>query len=142
MFDKLFEPITVGPIHLKNRLQLLPHNTLYDVRPSPATWNAGRGEGSAWSRSRWPRPSTISGEFPDGTGGHVAVQGVRREVVPHYSRLCEGIHRHGAKAFIELSAAGGNRGAVRSASSVPGGMKASPRGHTTGRGSKTSSGTT
>ena len=32
MFEKLFQPLRVGPVQLKNRLQLLPHNTLYDVR--------------------------------------------------------------------------------------------------------------
>ena len=31
MFDKLFEPLKVGPVVLKNRFQLLPHNTLYDM---------------------------------------------------------------------------------------------------------------
>ena len=49
------------------------------------------------------------GEFPDGPVDAWPYKGYDERIVPHYSRLCEGIHRHGAKAFIELSAAGGNR---------------------------------
>ncbi|MDA4133363.1 MAG: FAD-dependent oxidoreductase, partial [Thaumarchaeota archaeon] len=41
----------------------------------------------------------------------------------HYSKLSHAIHQHGAKVFMELSAAGGNRSATRGVSALPAGMK-------------------
>ena len=123
MFDKLFEPITVGPVRLKNRLQLLPHNTLYDIAGLSSYLERRARGGVGLVEVSMATAIRDLGEFPAGPIDAWPYKGYDERIVPYYSRLCEGIHRHGAKAFIELSAAGGNRSAVRSASSVPGGMK-------------------
>ncbi len=123
MFEKLFEPLRVGPIQLKNRLQLLPHNTLYDMKTLTSYLERRAKGGVGLVEVSMATAIRDLGEFPEGPVDAWPYKGFDERVIPHYSGLCEAIHRHGAKAFMELSAAGGNRSATRSASSVPGGIK-------------------
>ena len=123
MFEKLFEPLSVGPVQLKNRLQLLPHNTLYDIKTLSGYLERRARGGVGLVEVSMATAIRDLGEFPEGPLDAWPYKGYDARIVPHYAGLCEAIHRHGAKAFIELSAAGGNRSAARSASSIPGGIK-------------------
>jgi 2,4-dienoyl-CoA reductase-like NADH-dependent reductase (Old Yellow Enzyme family)/thioredoxin reductase len=123
MFEKLFEPLTVGPVRLKNRLQLLPHNTLYDMLTLTSYLERRARGGVGLVEVSMATAIRDLGEFPEGSLDGWPYKGYDERIVPYYSQLCEAIHHHGAKAFMELSAAGGNRSAARSASSIPGGIK-------------------
>ena len=123
MFEKLFQPLRVGPVQLKNRLQLLPHNTLYDVRTLTGYLERRAKGGVGLVEVSMATAIRDLGEFPEGPLDAWPYKGYDERIVPYYSQLSEAVHRHGAKAFIELSAAGGNRSAARSASSIPGGIK-------------------
>ncbi|MGD0638817.1 MAG: FAD-dependent oxidoreductase, partial [Nitrososphaerales archaeon] len=123
MFEKLFEPLKVGPVWLKNRLQLLPHNTLFDVRTLTGYLERRAVGGVGLIEVSMATAIKDLGEFPEGPVDAWPYKGFDERIVPYYSQLCDAVHRHGAKAFMELSAAGGNRSATRSASAIPGGIK-------------------
>jgi len=123
LFDKLFEPISVGPVTLKNRLQLLPHNTLYAMDALTSYLERRAQGGVGLVEVSMATAIRDLGEFPEGSVDAWPYKGYDESIVQHYSKLSRSIHRHGAKVFMELSAAGGNRSAARSASSIPAGMK-------------------
>jgi 2,4-dienoyl-CoA reductase-like NADH-dependent reductase (Old Yellow Enzyme family)/thioredoxin reductase len=123
LFEKLFEPISVGPIELKNRFQLLPHNTLYSMDRLASYLERRAKGGAGLIEVSMATAIRDLGEFPEGPVDAWPYKGYDERIVEHYSRLCRGVHAHGAKVFIELSAAGGNRSAARGASRLPAGMK-------------------
>jgi 2,4-dienoyl-CoA reductase-like NADH-dependent reductase (Old Yellow Enzyme family)/thioredoxin reductase len=123
LFERLFEPISVGPVTLKNRLQLLPHNTLYDLEKLTAYLERRARGGVGLVEVSMATAIRDLGEFPGGPVDAWPYKGYDEAILPHYTRLSRSIHGHGAKVFMELSAAGGNRSAARGPSSVPAGMK-------------------
>ncbi len=133
MFDRLFEPISIGPVTLKNRIQLLPHNTLFDIQ-TLIPYLARRAQGGAGLiEVSLATPIRDVGEFPAGAVDAWPYKGYDREIIPHYRMLSKAIHDHGAKVFVELAAAGGNRSAKRGVSPVPGGsLRVTPRQFTEG----------
>lgn len=123
MFDKLFEPIQVGPVALKNRFQLLPHNTLYGFGQLTSYLERRAKGGVGLVEVSMATAIRDLGEFPEGGVDAWPYKGYDEGIVQHYSKLSRAIHAHGAKVFMELSAAGGNRSATRGVSALPAGMK-------------------
>lgn len=123
MFDRLFEGMELGPVSLKNRLQLLPHNTLYDLEELKSYLERRAVGGVGLIEVSMATAIRDIGEFPEGPVGAWPYKGYDERIVPYYSKLSEAMHRHGAKVFMELSAAGGNRSAARGVSRVPAGAR-------------------
>jgi len=123
LFERLFEPISVGPITLKNRLQLLPHNTLYDLEKLTAYLERRALGGVGLIEVSMATAIRDLGEFPEGPVDAWPYKGYDEAISPYYRSLSRRMHSHGVKVFMELSAAGGNRSAARGPSSIPAGMK-------------------
>jgi 2,4-dienoyl-CoA reductase-like NADH-dependent reductase (Old Yellow Enzyme family) len=110
-FEKLFEPIKLGNVELKNRFSLAPTSAVQEQTGLPMETNfaylAARAKGGAalihtgsvqGTKRAWFGQSEIQHQLYDGT--HVGA----------YSELTEIVHAFGAKAFIQLSLGLGNRG--------------------------------
>lgn len=123
MFERLFEGVDLGPVTLKNRLELLPHNTLYDLEGLRSYLSRRAQGGVGLVEVSMATAIRDIGEFPDGPVGAWPYKGYDVRVVPAYSALSSELHKYGAKVFMELSAAGGNRSAARGVSRIPGGAK-------------------
>ena len=112
MFDRLFSPLQIGDIEIKNRIQVTPHEQQYLENGLPsetmlhyyierAMGGAGLLEVSqlfikASSGAVFPRWDTDSARrFPLVTDP---------AIVPGLSRLADSVHEYGAKMFMELSA--------------------------------------
>jgi len=112
MFDRLFSPLVIGPVEIKNRVQITPHEQQYlkDGLPTETMINyyierAKGGTGLLEVSQLFIRASTGT-VFPDWE-----TDSARRfplvpnpEIVPGLSKLSRGIHEFGAKIFMELSA--------------------------------------
>src|SRR5438128_5989896 len=99
MFARLFEPVNVGPVTLKNRIQLLPHNTLFDIETlTPYLARRARG-GAGMIEVSLATAIRDIGEFPSGPVDAWPYKGYDREIIPHYRRLAQAIHGEGAKVF-------------------------------------------
>ena len=112
MFDKLFSPLQIGEIEIKNRIQVTPHEQQYLENGLPsetmihyyierAMGGAGLLEVSqlfikASRGAVFPNWNTDSARrFPLVTNP---------SIVPGLSKLAESVHEYGAKMFMELSA--------------------------------------
>ncbi|RMA68702.1 MULTISPECIES: NAD(P)-binding protein [Petrotoga] len=102
MFPKLFTPININGVEIKNRVVFLPHATVYvdqDYAPTEREMyyyeeRAKGGAGLIIVPSRIVHPT---GVFP-GLG-----IGYNRENIPKFKKIVDAVHFHGAKTFIQLS---------------------------------------
>jgi len=121
LFERLFQPLKIGPVTIKNRIQILPHATLYDMKKL-ASYCTARAEGGAGLiEVSMVTPVEDIGEFPQGQVDAWPYKGYDPRIVDYYEELTTGVHKFGAKVFFQLAMAGGNRGAHRSISPFPGG---------------------
>ena len=123
MFQKLFEPLKIGPITIKNRIQVLPHNTLFDFGTLIPYCEARARGGAGLIEVSLATPTRDLGELPQGPIDAWPYKGYDAKIVPLYQKMAKAIHAHGAKLFFQLASAGGNRSAKRGASPVPGGIQ-------------------
>jgi len=102
--EALWEPVTVGPVTLSNRLATPAHETEFGTM---AFENAGLGDRYVdylAERARhgvalvMPGGATVE---PQGAGrGHLPIWS--RDVVPNYAKLAQAVHVHGGRVFIQL----------------------------------------
>ncbi len=106
MFDRLFAPLEIGPVTIKNRIQSTPHEQQYleDGLPSETMiqYYIERAKGGTGLLE----VSQLFIKAPDGW----ETDSARRfplvpnpAIVPGLSNLADGIHEYGAKIFMELS---------------------------------------
>jgi 2,4-dienoyl-CoA reductase-like NADH-dependent reductase (Old Yellow Enzyme family)/thioredoxin reductase len=111
-FDKLFSPLQIGPVEIKNRIQVTPHEQQYlkDGLPTETMidYYLERAKGGAGllEVSQLFIKSSTGTVFPNWE-----TDSARRfplvsnpGIVPGLSKLAGAVHGHGAKIFMELSA--------------------------------------
>ena len=112
-FDRLFEPLQVGPLELRNRVIFGAHFTMF-TEPSPTFGEPGYF-GRRYGRYLAERAAggvaaVIAGETA--VAPNTAYKMVNNAVgwdpsaVPHFEALTSQVHEHGAKAFIQLTHSG------------------------------------
>jgi 2-enoate reductase len=104
-YPKLFEPITIGKVHIKNRIAMAPMGiiglTNPDGNPGP------RGIDYYIERAKGGTGLIITGLFQvrDERGGISRTKHMINEASTEaFGKLCEGVHAHGAKIFVQLTA--------------------------------------
>ena len=128
MFEKLFRPLKVGPVTVKNRIQILPHATLYDLQRLTEYCQARAKGGAGLIEVSMVTPVEDIGEFPGGPVDAWPYKGYNPAIVSYYKHLVDAVHGYDCKVFFQLAMAGGNRGAKRSISPMPGGpSRVTPR---------------
>ncbi|MDA4129618.1 MAG: hypothetical protein OK457_02495, partial [Thaumarchaeota archaeon] len=123
MFQKLFESLKIGPTTIKNRIQVLPHNTLFDFETLIPYCEARARGGAGLIEISLATPTRDLGELPSGPVNAWPYKGFDQRIVPLYQKMATAIHGSGAKLFVQMASAGGNRSAKRGASPVPGGIQ-------------------
>jgi 2,4-dienoyl-CoA reductase-like NADH-dependent reductase (Old Yellow Enzyme family) len=112
LFDRLFAPLNIGPVEIKNRIQITPHEQQYleDGLPSETMINyylerAKGGAGLLEVSQLFIKPSE-GAFFPNWE-----TDSARRfplmnnpAIVPGLRKLSSSVHEYGAKIFMELSA--------------------------------------
>jgi len=112
LFDKLFSSLDIGPVRIKNRIQVTPHEQQYlkDGLPTDTMIHyyierAMGGVGLLEVSQLFIKPSE-GAVFPNWE-----TDSARRfplvtnpEIVPGLSRLADAVHKYGSKIFMELSA--------------------------------------
>ena len=112
MFERLFSPLDIGPVQIKNRIQVTPHEQQYlrDGLPTDTmihyyTERAKGGVGLLEVSQLFIKPSE-GAVFPNWE-----TDSARRfplvtnpEIVPGLSRLADAVHEYDSKIFMELSA--------------------------------------
>lgn len=111
MFDQLFSPLEVGPIRLKNRIELPPHGqeyfenglstrTVVDYYVERARGGAGLLELS----QVYVRPPTgiVTPSWDDNPKRFPMISSP--EIVPGLRELSDAVHSYGAKIFMQVSA--------------------------------------
>jgi 2,4-dienoyl-CoA reductase-like NADH-dependent reductase (Old Yellow Enzyme family)/thioredoxin reductase len=113
LFDRLFSPLEIGPVTLRNRIQITPHeqeylsnglvtNTLIDYYVERAKGGAGLLEVS----EIFVRPPTGIHWLPEWTYDNPRrfpfISGP--EIILGLRQLTDEVHKHGGKTFIEVSA--------------------------------------
>ncbi|MFA4925429.1 MAG: NAD(P)-binding protein [Candidatus Aminicenantales bacterium] len=101
-FPKLFTPISINGLEIKNRVVFLPHGTGYvDQKYAPTdrevyyyTERAKGGVGLIVLPSQVVHPT---GLYP-GLGA-----AYNRDNIPKYKKIIEAVHAHGAKMFAQLT---------------------------------------
>ena len=111
--EKLFEPLRLGPIELRNRVIFGAHFTMF-TEPNPV-WGEPGFYGRRYGRYLADRAqggvaAVIAGETavsPD-TAYKMTnnANGWDPGCIPHYEQLTSQVHEHGAKAFIQLTHSG------------------------------------
>lgn len=107
-FKHLFEPITVGPVTIRNRVYETPHGTYMSDRipgefgfglPSKAqaAYYAERAKGGIGLIIEEPVVIHRSGEVPS-----PVICGADPRTVPGFRNITDSVHRFGAKIFIQL----------------------------------------
>ncbi len=112
MYDRLFAPLDIGPVEIKNRIQITPHEQQYLVDGLPSQTmieyylERARGGTGLLEVSQLFIKASEGAFFPNWT-----TDSARRfplvtnpEIVPGLSKLSSGVHEYGAKIFMELSA--------------------------------------
>ncbi|MEN6387872.1 MAG: NAD(P)-binding protein [Candidatus Cryosericum sp.] len=102
MYPKLFTPIKINGVEIRNRVVFLPHATVYvDQNYAPTEremyYYEERAKGGAGLIVVPSRIVHLTGVFP-GLG-----IGYNRENLPKFKRIVDAVHSHGAKIFIQLS---------------------------------------
>ena len=100
-YPHLMSPLRIGPVEVRNRMVSTAHATWLgsDYRPTPAlaAYQAARAKGGIGliilENSR---------VHPTARGGRAALEAWHEESVPHYRRVADAVHKHGAKIFAQL----------------------------------------
>jgi len=111
---RLFEPLAIGSLTLRNRIVMPPITTLYDTEGGPRhdAFFAERARGGAAMivvnlQALYPGRGGRSGWVPDDTvlaRGPLTVN--HDEYVPRLQALTGAIHAHGCKAAVQLAVYG------------------------------------
>jgi 2,4-dienoyl-CoA reductase-like NADH-dependent reductase (Old Yellow Enzyme family) len=112
-YSRLFEPLQIGPVELRNRVIFGAHFTMF-TEPSPTFGEPGYF-GRRYGRYLAERAAggvaaVIAGETA--VAPNTAYKMVNNAVgwdpsaVPHFEALTSQVHEHGAKAFIQLTHSG------------------------------------
>ena len=112
--EKLFEPITIGPVTLKNRIVMPPITTLYDLEGG-ARYNSffeerargGVGMITINLQALYPGRGGKSGWVPDASvaeRGHVTIN--HDAYIPRLRSLTDTLHRHDCRACAQLAVYG------------------------------------
>ena len=109
-FERLFSPLTIGPVRAKNRLLLGSHFTTF-AEPNP-TWGEPGYYGARLGRYLGERAAGGVGTIIAGQA-HVhptTAYQMRNnaaawpeEAIPHFRKVTEPIHQHGCLAFVQLA---------------------------------------
>ncbi|MGA2666249.1 MAG: FAD-dependent oxidoreductase [Nitrososphaerales archaeon] len=141
-FKRLFTPIEVGPLVLRNRIYMTPHATMFtsDARDNLpgetiARYLAERAKGGAalvevsmaivgqevgqTSPDTDAHFSPLAGGHPMTLTGRWPLRANDPGIVDGYSRLARAVHEHGARCFIELASGGTNVGNEKGVSRFP-----------------------
>jgi 2,4-dienoyl-CoA reductase-like NADH-dependent reductase (Old Yellow Enzyme family) len=113
-FDHLFSPLQIGPVRARNRVVLGAHFTMFS-EPAPVFGEPGYcGERLGRylaDRARGGAGVVIAGQAQvhptTAYQMHNNAAAWRAEAVPHFRRLTEQVHAHGALAFLQLAHNGG-----------------------------------
>lgn len=116
----LFEPITIGPLEIKNRLALAPTNTNFSnnhlVGDQSLAWYATRARGGLGLLIFEATPVSPM-------AARTSIYNIHHlwgpEHVPGMSLLTEAVHSSGAKIFIQLSPGLGVQGAMKNSGVRP-----------------------
>jgi 2,4-dienoyl-CoA reductase-like NADH-dependent reductase (Old Yellow Enzyme family) len=113
-YPHLFQPIRIGAVEIRNRLYMTAHGLGYAV-PDPEMpgysipsdrhiayyeERARGGIGLIIQESTVPPPSSQGSAFGYQTATVAAAFAEKN--VPHFARVAEAVHRHGAKLFLQL----------------------------------------
>ncbi|CAN5196748.1 FAD-dependent oxidoreductase [soil metagenome] len=113
-FPRLFEPISIGAIEIRNRLYMTPHGLGYAI-PDPArpgycipsdrhihyyAERAKGGVGLIIQESTVVHPSSEGSAFGYQTATVAAA--FDPATIPHFARVADAVHVHGAKLFMQL----------------------------------------
>ncbi len=112
--DILFEPITIGPVEIRNRLALAPTNTNYSdnhlVGDQSLAWYATRARGGLGLLIFEATPVSPM-------AARTSIYNIHHlwgpEHIPGMHALTQAVHSYGAKIFIQLSPGLGIQGAMR-----------------------------
>jgi len=111
-FEKLFEPIQIGSLSLRNRIMLPPHGmpvgdlwgTEEQARTNVAYWASRASDGAAWigGLNGFVEPTLIPGFLPTGIGARA--RGIfRHPLFAERARMyAEAIHEAGAVATVQF----------------------------------------
>jgi len=111
---KLFEPITIGPMTLKNRIVMPPITTLYDYdggRRFDAFFEerarGGAGMITINLQALYPGRAGRSGWVPDESVLERGALTINHDLyVPRLRRLTQALHAHGCRACVQLAVYG------------------------------------
>lgn len=118
--EALFEPITIGPVEVKNRLALAPTNTNYSDKhlagDQTLAWYAARARGGLGLIIFEATP--VSPEAAE-----TSIYNIHHfwgpEHLPGMRHLIEAVHSWGAKIFIQLSPGLGIQAAMKGSGIIP-----------------------
>jgi 2,4-dienoyl-CoA reductase (NADPH2) len=111
---KLFEPITIGSLTLKNRIVMPPITTLYDYEGGPR-FNAffeerargGAGMITVNLQALYPGRAGKSGWVPDESVLERGALAINHDLyIPRLRTLTDALHEHGCKASVQLAVYG------------------------------------
>ena len=118
-FKYLFTPIQIGPFTIKNRIMTSPHSPMMNIQGIPSDEfihyeieKAKGGSGWVGMSVGYTEPRDII--FQRHNGGHYDrhVWTWKKEVIPGFKRIADGIHEYGAKCSFQIYGAtlGNKRG--------------------------------
>jgi 2,4-dienoyl-CoA reductase-like NADH-dependent reductase (Old Yellow Enzyme family) len=113
-FDRLFTPLRIGPLEARNRVVFGAHFTMFS-EPAPVFGEPGyfgerlgryladraRGGAGVIIAGQAQVHPTTAYQMPNNAAAW------RAEAVPHFRRLTDQVHAHGALAFLQLAHNGG-----------------------------------
>ena len=113
-FDRLFSPLRIGPLEARNRIVCGAHFTMFS-EPAPVFGEPGyfgerlgryladraRGGAGVIIAGQAQVHPTTAYQMPNNAAAW------REEAVPHFRRLTDQVHAHGALAFLQLAHNGG-----------------------------------
>lgn len=103
MYEKLFEPGTIGNVHVKNRMIMSPMGVgLAQLDGTPGDEMIAYYEARAIGGAGLIIPEICRVDDVTGVGLLRQISVTRDRNVPGLAKLAEAIHRHGAKTFIQL----------------------------------------
>jgi len=102
MFPKLFTPININDVEIKNRIVFLPHGTGYiDQKHAPTDremyYYEERAKGGAGL-------IVLPSQAVHPTGSHPVIGiGYDRNNIPKFKRIIDAVHSQGTKMFVQLT---------------------------------------